>query len=301
MGGNTSATIAASSTLDIFVLERVRDVDLDAACRTSRRARRKSIDVNGGVAAPGDVLEYRIVARNDGSDAALGVTLRDALPAGVTYVPGLAEDRRRPQHGRQDRRRRRRSGRLRRRDAHGRGAPRQPAPPPAPAASSRSARAASCASRSRSTPRRAARSRTRQSSPARGEQGAERGRDSDRQRRDGRRPGPDHDHRRRVRERRASARRPTPFCDIAKMPRKCVGCANSGQCKDPNVPDCDPNTSMCVCKSGPGTCVDTDDDGLSDGAEDDLGTDPNDADSDDDGVHRRRRARARRGHRRRRR
>jgi MYXO-CTERM domain-containing protein len=77
---------------------------------------------------------------------------------------------------------------------------------------------------------------------------------------------------------------PTPFCDIAASPRECVGCSNSGQCDDPDLPDCNTTTGTCECASGPGTCVDNDDDGISDGGEEDLGTDPMDADTDDDGV-----------------
>jgi len=68
------------------------------------------------------------------------------------------------------------------------------------------------------------------------------------------------------------------------MPRECVGCTNSGQCDDPAIPDCNLDTGTCECASGPNTCVDMDDDGISDGGEDELGTDPQDADTDDDGV-----------------
>lgn len=45
-------------------------------------------DVNGGVVEPGDILEYRIVARNPPPLPALGVTVTDPIPSGTTYVPG---------------------------------------------------------------------------------------------------------------------------------------------------------------------------------------------------------------------
>ncbi|WP_433827506.1 Ig-like domain-containing protein [Actinoplanes sp. CA-015351] len=44
-------------------------------------------DLNGGDVLPGDVIEYRILVRNDGSDTASLATLIDAIPAGTTYVP----------------------------------------------------------------------------------------------------------------------------------------------------------------------------------------------------------------------
>ncbi|MEU4559863.1 Ig-like domain-containing protein [Actinoplanes sp. NPDC023936] len=44
-------------------------------------------DLNGGTLVPGDEIEYRIEARNDGNDIADGVTLADAMPVYTTYVP----------------------------------------------------------------------------------------------------------------------------------------------------------------------------------------------------------------------
>jgi uncharacterized repeat protein (TIGR01451 family) len=45
-------------------------------------------DLNGGDLVPGDVLEYRIVVRNQGNDTADGVVLSDAVPNYTSYVPG---------------------------------------------------------------------------------------------------------------------------------------------------------------------------------------------------------------------
>ncbi|MEU4239208.1 Ig-like domain-containing protein [Actinoplanes sp. NPDC026619] len=47
-----------------------------------------SFDLNGGDLLPGDVLEYRIAVRNDGSDTADNVLVADAVPPHTTYVPG---------------------------------------------------------------------------------------------------------------------------------------------------------------------------------------------------------------------
>jgi uncharacterized repeat protein (TIGR01451 family) len=45
-------------------------------------------DVNGGDLNPGDLVEYRIAVHNEGSDGARNAVLSDAVPSGLTYVPG---------------------------------------------------------------------------------------------------------------------------------------------------------------------------------------------------------------------
>jgi MYXO-CTERM domain-containing protein len=75
----------------------------------------------------------------------------------------------------------------------------------------------------------------------------------------------------------------TPFCDVASTPRACVACVTSAQCKATDAPDCNFTTHVCECAGG-GKCDDGDGDGISDSAEQTLGTDPMDADTDDDGV-----------------
>ena len=66
--------------------------------------------------------------------------------------------------------------------------------------------------------------------------------------------------------------------------RRCHASAsvgNSGQAT-PRIPDCNPSPECeCACAPAP---AGRRDDGISDGAEDELGTDPEDADTDDDGV-----------------
>ncbi|GIF24154.1 putative repeat protein (TIGR01451 family) [Actinoplanes tereljensis] len=46
------------------------------------------VDLNGGDLLPGDTIEYRVVVRNDGTDTANGVTLRDVIPTGTSYIGG---------------------------------------------------------------------------------------------------------------------------------------------------------------------------------------------------------------------
>lgn len=280
-GGDTSATIAASSTLDIFVLSAfITSVSTLLPDFTSTT--KEVIDVNGGVAAPGDVLEYRIVATNEGSDKAVGVSLRDEIPEGLTLVPGslrieaganagaktdaLTDD----QAGYDDATRTV-TFRL------GMGA----------SASTGGAMAISDSTEVRFQATIDADTRGEIENQgvitAAGEQGAaeaETSTDADATV-DGQTPTTivveeceDDTH----------CQDPTPFCDIASSPRECVGCSTSGQCDDPANPDCNTTTGTCECAIGVGTCDDTDDDGISDPAEGELGTDPMDADTDDDGV-----------------
>jgi len=73
---------------------------------------------------------------------------------------------------------------------------------------------------------------------------------------------------------------PTPVCDLMPAPNVCVGCLVAADCTNPTEPQCLPNHT-CGCVSN---CADTDGDGIPDDTEDQIGTDPLDADSDDDGV-----------------
>jgi uncharacterized repeat protein (TIGR01451 family) len=45
-------------------------------------------DLNGGLLAPGDTLQYDMTVRNSGQDGALNVVLVDTIPVGTKYVPG---------------------------------------------------------------------------------------------------------------------------------------------------------------------------------------------------------------------
>ena len=77
---------------------------------------------------------------------------------------------------------------------------------------------------------------------------------------------------------------PTPYCDTVSSPQVCVGCITSAQCTNATAPECNTTTHLCECPAGALYCVDTDGDGLTDATEVSIGTNPNDADSDDDGV-----------------
>jgi len=63
----------------------------------------------------------------------------------------------------------------------------------------------------------------------------------------------------------------------------CTGCLVNSDCPV-TAPQCTVATGVCSCPGPADACVDTDGDGLTDAEEKKIGTDPNDADSDDDGV-----------------
>ena len=288
-GGDTSATIAASSTLELFLLSAfVTSVSTRLPDFTS--STKEVVDLNGGVPAPGDVLEYRIVVRNEGSDAAVNVTLRDELPEGVTYVPdslriesgpvaGDKTDASGDDQGEYDDATRTVTVRL------GTGATDTAGGTLEIGESSEVRFQVTIDSDTRG---KVSNQGVVIASGKLGSDEAETLTDADTSV-DGQDPTVitveecEDD---------SQCSDPTPFCDTSKTPNQCVGCVSSDQCDDPTAPDCDTTTGTCVCNAGAGMCggdagtpdKDTDMDGLTDAQEDALGTDPMDADSDDDGV-----------------
>ncbi len=90
MGGQTSATIQGTSTGDVYYLAGF--ITSISDYRPNFETSTKTVmDVNGGAAIPGDVLEYELTVINTGNDTAINTVLTDPLPAGVTYVPGSLE------------------------------------------------------------------------------------------------------------------------------------------------------------------------------------------------------------------
>jgi uncharacterized repeat protein (TIGR01451 family) len=62
------------------------------------------------------------------------------------------------------------------------------------------------------------------------------------------------------------------------------GCTSDEDCALEGAADCQLTARVCTCQPTSGACADSDGDGVSDQREGDLGTDPNDQDSDDDGL-----------------
>lgn len=88
--GQTSAPISATSTGDFYDLATFV-VSISTFAPALGKSSMSVADLNGGVVLPGDTLEYTVDVVNDGNDSAVLTTLVDALPAGVTFVPGSIE------------------------------------------------------------------------------------------------------------------------------------------------------------------------------------------------------------------
>ncbi len=90
MSGDTSATISATSTSDRYLLGAF--VTSISTFKPDFQSSNKTfVDVNGGTVQQGDVLEYTIVATNDGNDTAVNTVMTDELPDGLEYVEGTLE------------------------------------------------------------------------------------------------------------------------------------------------------------------------------------------------------------------
>jgi uncharacterized repeat protein (TIGR01451 family) len=82
----TSATLTLSTTSDTYFPGVVTfAIDLYAPRMTTTMT---GTDVNGGDLLPGDVIEYLIMVRNDGNDAADDALISAVVPTWTTYVPG---------------------------------------------------------------------------------------------------------------------------------------------------------------------------------------------------------------------
>lgn len=76
-GGESVMTHVVTSVIDVF------EPDLKATVYIE--------DLNGGLAEPGDVLQYTVVGKNLGSDMATGTFMVDSLDIRTTFVPGSLE------------------------------------------------------------------------------------------------------------------------------------------------------------------------------------------------------------------
>ncbi len=85
----TSATIQLATNGDTYYPGVVAfATDLYAPVFDAAGFTKTVTDLNGGVASPGDVLEYLVTMRNNGQDHAVGCVMRDTLPPNAAYVPG---------------------------------------------------------------------------------------------------------------------------------------------------------------------------------------------------------------------
>ncbi|WP_437813561.1 isopeptide-forming domain-containing fimbrial protein [Sorangium sp. So ce1078] len=294
--GQTSAPIVASSNGDLYFLAGfITSISTFRPEFTS--STKAAVDVNGGSLLHGDTIQYTIVVRNTGNDASVNTVLTDPLPAGVTYVPGSLAvtaganmgpktDLPIDDQGEYDLLARTVTVRL------GTGANGLTGGTiPAGGSATVTFQVTVDADATGLIENQAI-------ITAAGQQGApseETPTDGDDET-----GGPQPtDVVIDECETNAQCAAPTPYCDTEATPNTCVECLTDAEC-GPLTPTCEPAGNTCVCEpTGAELCddaIDNDCDGVigngcdSDGDEIDdpteleAGTDPNDADSDDDGV-----------------
>jgi len=87
MAGQTTVPISATSTGDVYYLAGFV-TSIPTFKPDFGTSQKTAVDLNGGALLPGDVVEYTVVATNTGNDTSVNTVMNDALPMGVTYVPG---------------------------------------------------------------------------------------------------------------------------------------------------------------------------------------------------------------------
>ncbi|HEY3351987.1 MAG TPA: isopeptide-forming domain-containing fimbrial protein [Polyangia bacterium] len=85
--GDTSATVGADSSLDIFMLGGFV-TSITSLSPNFGAFTKTVVDENGGAVLPGDILEYTITFTNSGNDPSVRTVLTDQLDPGLTLVPG---------------------------------------------------------------------------------------------------------------------------------------------------------------------------------------------------------------------
>jgi clumping factor A len=279
--GQSSATLSATTALDTYILTAfVTSIstlkpDFESSVKTLK-------DLNGGRLLPGDELEYQVTLHNTGSDASSNTIVRDALPAGVTFVPGSLQIVSGPNMG------------TKTDAADGDQAEFNAAMRSVVVRLGMNASGTMGGSLA-SDGTTVVSFRVKVDDATRGlltnqavvTAGGQRGSASEDTKTDGNATVDGPQTTDIVVDEcatNADCKAPKAICDISASPQICVGCGTSDDCKDPNAPDCSTTTHVCECSRGQSQCQDTDGDGISDGGEETLGTDPKDADTDDDGT-----------------
>lgn len=76
---------SSNETIDVGVVTLVTDIFVPNIKDSFTKS---ASDVNGGLLVSGDIIEYTLVFRNTGNDAATRTQVIDVIPANTTYVPG---------------------------------------------------------------------------------------------------------------------------------------------------------------------------------------------------------------------
>lgn len=85
--GQTSATIQASSTGDVYLLASFVTA-IDTFRPQFGQSLMQAVDLNGGDLMPGDLIEITVDVANSGNDTALATVLELPLPPELNYEPG---------------------------------------------------------------------------------------------------------------------------------------------------------------------------------------------------------------------
>ncbi len=276
--GDSSAMIAASSTTDTYLLGAfVTSISTFAPDFTA--SNKTFVDLNGGSILPGDELEYVVTASNTGNDSSVNTVVSDALPAGITYLPGTLQittganvgvktDAKDADQADYDAATRTITVRV------GTGATGLVGGTIAVGESSELRfRVKVDANATGSISNQAIVS-------AGGLLGAPPATFPT----DGNGNAPGAPPTTGVVDKcggKADCSAPTGVCDTTVSPKVCVGCVTDADCVSPIAAQCNTAMHVCGCTKN---CTDSDADGIPDDVEATLGTDPHDADSDDDGV-----------------
>jgi clumping factor A len=278
--GQTRADLSATSSLDEYFLGAF--VTSISTFRPDFVSSQKTVrDVNGGAVRAGEELEYTITLTNTGNDASARTVLTDALPAGVSLVPGSIRIVDGPNAGAKTE--------AAGDDQASFDAAMRTLTVRAGEGASATAGGSIAVGASQSFSFRVSvdvGTKGIISNQARIEAAGQRGAPAATTVTDGNADGPgapptDIPTGECTGDEQCSGSK--PFCDTDHTPGTCVECTQDAQCPGQGA-RCDPTTRTCTCPGNAPSCLDTDHDGVSDGDEIRDGSDPSDADTDDDGA-----------------